>query len=58
MQSDAQCLHQPVLLREVIEALNIDPGGIYIDCTFGRGGGSSGNFLKLSEAGGVPVVGQ
>jgi 16S rRNA (cytosine1402-N4)-methyltransferase len=30
--------HQPVLLDEVLEALNIRPGGVYLDATFGRGG--------------------
>ena len=58
MQSDAQCLHQPVLLREVIEALNIDPGGIYIDCTFGRGGHSSEILKSLSQAGRLLVLDQ
>jgi 16S rRNA (cytosine1402-N4)-methyltransferase len=37
--------HQPVLLQEVITALAIDPNGIYIDGTFGRGG-HSGEILK------------
>ena len=30
--------HTPVLLAEVIAALNIQPEGIYLDATFGRGG--------------------
>ncbi|WP_455204733.1 16S rRNA (cytosine(1402)-N(4))-methyltransferase RsmH [Kaarinaea lacus] len=30
--------HQPVLLKEVLEALEIKQNGIYIDGTFGRGG--------------------
>lgn len=31
-------VHDPVLLEEVIEYLNIKPNGIYVDATFGRGG--------------------
>ena len=29
--------HIPVLLNECIEGLNIQPGGIYVDVTFGSG---------------------
>ena len=32
--------HIPVLLNESIEGLNIHPGGIYVDVTFGSGGHS------------------
>lgn len=32
--------HTTVLLKEAVDALNIDPNGIYIDGTFGRGGHS------------------
>ena len=43
--------HVPVLLKEAIDALNIQPDGIYIDCTFG-GGGHAGELLKrLGPAG-------
>lgn len=31
-------MHTPVLLQEVIEALNVKPGGSYIDATVGEGG--------------------
>ena len=39
MQSDQE--HQPVLLEEAINALNIKADGVYIDATFGRGGHSA-----------------
>lgn len=51
MSSDALDLHHPVLLKEVIEALNIEPNGKYIDCTFGRGGHSE-EILKCLGPGG------
>lgn len=37
--------HNPVMLRECIEGLNIKPDGIYVDLTFG-GGGHSKEILK------------
>ena len=43
--------HIPALLPEAIEALNINPDGIYVDVTFG-GGGHSREILKhLSDKG-------
>ena len=32
--------HNPVLLNECIEGLNINPEGVYADVTFGGGGHS------------------
>lgn len=43
--------HDAVLLNEAVEALVIDPNGIYIDCTFGRGGHSRAILSRLSEEG-------
>jgi len=37
--------HTPVLLNECLDALNINPNGIYVDGTLG-GGGHSGEILK------------
>ncbi len=37
--------HKPVMLKECIEALQIDPAGTYVDVTFGGGGHS----LKILE---------
>ena len=43
--------HNPVLLKESVEGLNIKPDGVYVDVTFG-GGGHSGEILKrLGENG-------
>jgi len=43
--------HKTVLLNEAIEALQIKPDGIYIDCTFGRGGHSQLILQKLNAHG-------
>lgn len=42
--------HTPVLLKECIEGLKIDPNGIYVDVTFG-GGGHSKEILKQLDGG-------
>ena len=43
--------HVPVLFHECLEALNIKPNGVYVDCTFGGGGHSRGILEKLDEHG-------
>lgn len=39
--------HVPVLFNESIESLNINPDGIYVDCTSGGGGHSSAIAQRL-----------
>lgn len=43
--------HQPVLLEEAVEALQIKPDGVYLDGTFGRGGHSRAVLARLTEQG-------
>ena len=43
--------HKPVLLDEVIKALNIHSDGFYIDGTFGRGGHSREIIKRLGRKG-------
>jgi 16S rRNA (cytosine1402-N4)-methyltransferase len=44
-------VHRPVLLREAVEAMNIEPDGTYVDCTFGRGGHSRAILERLRARG-------
>lgn len=50
MNSDVM-LHQPVLVKETLAALNVKPSGRYIDCTVGTGGHAAA-ILEASAPGG------
>jgi 16S rRNA (cytosine1402-N4)-methyltransferase len=43
--------HVPVMLKECLDGLKINPDGIYIDVTFGGGGHSRAIFEQLSPKG-------
>ncbi|WP_418508480.1 16S rRNA (cytosine(1402)-N(4))-methyltransferase RsmH [Corallibacter sp.] len=43
--------HNPVLLKETVDGLNINPDGVYVDVTFGGGGHSREILSRLSEKG-------
>ena len=43
--------HNPVLLKESVNGLNIKPDGIYVDVTFGGGGHSKEILSRLNDRG-------
>ena len=43
--------HNPVLLKETVDGLNIHPDGVYVDVTFGGGGHSREIMSRLGENG-------
>lgn len=43
--------HNPVLLKETVDGLNIKPNGIYVDVTFGGGGHSKEILSRLDTNG-------
>ena len=51
MSAQAAVEHTPVMVDEVVRALNVRPGGRYVDCTVG-GGGHALAILRAAEPGG------
>lgn len=50
MEQNNLTYHNPVLLQQSVEGLNIKPNGIYVDVTFG-GGGHSREIIKQLSSG-------
>ncbi len=48
-------IHIPVLLKEVIEAIKVVPGGQYIDCTLGGGGHSAAILEQGGQVLGIDI---
>ncbi|SFG04972.1 16S rRNA (cytosine(1402)-N(4))-methyltransferase RsmH [Prevotella sp. KH2C16] len=51
MTKTAETYHVPVLLKESIDGLDIRPGGVYVDVTFGGGGHSREILSRLDGTG-------
>lgn len=51
LENNETTYHVPVLLRQSVEGLVVDPGGTYADATFGGGGHSREILARLSPKG-------
>ena len=51
MANTSEVYHVPVLLKESVDGLNIKPGGIYVDVTFGGGGHSREILSRIGTKG-------
>lgn len=51
MAKTPEVYHVPVLLKESVDGLNIKPGGIYVDVTFGGGGHSREILSRIGTKG-------
>ncbi len=52
-RDDLRDRHRPVLVAELLEGLNVDARGCYVDATYGRGGHSAALLRRLGAAGRV-----
>ena len=50
---DCKDRHRPVLAAELLEGLNVDARGCYVDATYGRGGHSAALLRRLGDGGRV-----
>lgn len=50
--------HEPVLLQESVDALNIKEDGLYVDATYGGGGHSNEILRRLGKKGRLLVIDQ
>lgn len=48
--------HQPVMRSEVLDALRVQAGGIYVDGTYGRGGHAQDVVEKLGQDGRLLII--
>ena len=48
--------HCPVMLRECVDALQIKPDGLYVDCTAGGGGHSCEIAFRLDPSAGGHLI--
>lgn len=48
--------HEPVMTREVVQALNVRTDGTYVDATYGRGGHTRAILSQLGPAGRVLAI--
>ncbi|HEY0298860.1 MAG TPA: 16S rRNA (cytosine(1402)-N(4))-methyltransferase RsmH [Arachidicoccus sp.] len=51
MNNENPVYHISVLYQESLDALQIKPNGVYVDCTFGGGGHSKGILERLNSEG-------
>lgn len=49
--NDAASAHQPVLFKQVLNAMAVKPDGVYVDGTYGRGGHAIEILAQLNEKG-------
>lgn len=56
--SGGNAYHIPVMLKEAVDALNVKPDGVYVDCTFGGGGHSREILSRLGLEGKLFVFDQ